>query len=345
MTPDNAGKATNTPIEIVENVNTQMLARMEELRIDVKKTLSKSPVIVAEFSHGGGKFTLLRDGLLNLTEEPVPPLFALAKTAAHAPLGMYACIGAYIEPFGQGEGWRVPLEAYKSVLQNASFAVPSIDAHDFGLDHDDLNQCLADELNTLPVEFSGTNLTLEKSDVPGHVKGLLQDFLAWAVTGCEQLLAGGSNNLSKTFDEWCNDSKENYVYESIVQCEVISVVTQRYGIFDLIGKWKTLCKESWKDLYVVVGAQWPTREQNSIAQCILPLMEDKEKALNEKLLVLTGLSGVDAALDLLTVMLADRAAADLILDNQHDGLPKAWLSGQIDLLGPVMGKVTCPHVG
>jgi hypothetical protein len=72
---------------------------MNELQAKTQRDLTHfGPVIVAEFTPGGGKFTLLCNEYgkeSRKTVEPVANLFAIAKSIAHTPLGIYGCFGAY----------------------------------------------------------------------------------------------------------------------------------------------------------------------------------------------------------------------------------------------------------
>lgn len=87
--------------------------------------------------------------------------------------------------------------------------------------------------------------------------------------------------------------------------------------------------------------EWVTRESNSIAQCMLTEMADKQAALNQHLMIVTNLEGVTAALKFLARILEDRAAAAMILTEHTQD--REHLSGQTDLLGPVMQRVLCPY--
>ena len=351
---------TRKAIENVVKVDTEMLAHMDDLQDLVERDLTKfHPVIVAEFTPGGGKFTLLRSKYGNetrLTVEPVPALFAMAKSIAHAPLGIFGCIGPYIGPFGDHhsekpdeEGWRAPLEDYLGVL-NAAVAygnLKTIDEKDgYGVD-DKLKVNLVKALKALPDHFKGSDKTEDTDHVFGYVIDTLHDVLQSSVDFCEHVLELRSGESpEKMFWEWCDPGKSSQMYRWIVTCQVIAATSQEYGISRLMVEWKKLCAEDWDDLYVIAEAEWVTRNKNSIGQCIKAHMRDPDTALDQRLLIVTNLSGVEPALHFLARILEDRAAADLILADHDRGLPREHLSGQTDLLGPIMEDVVgliCPQ--
>ena len=80
-------------IDNVIKVDSKMLVHMNNLQEKVQLDLTKfQPVIVAQFTPGGGKFTLLRNEYgkeARYTVEPVSNLFYLSKAIAHAPLGIF----------------------------------------------------------------------------------------------------------------------------------------------------------------------------------------------------------------------------------------------------------------
>lgn len=156
-------------------------------------------------------------------------------------------------------------------------------------------------------------------------------------------------SIADVFQKWCNKGSgateypNDTLYKLIVQCQVVAATTQEYGISTLMEDWKeTFSAEEWSKLYVIVEAEWVTRKMNSIAQCILPQMANKLKALNQNLLIVTNLSDIESALHFLARILEDRAAAALILTDQNG--PREHLSGQVDLLGPVMHDVVCSNM-
>lgn len=336
----------------VRKVDTEMLVHMNNLHDRVQEDLTKfQPVIVAQFTPGGGKFTLLQNKYnkeSRTTIEPVSNLFEIAKSIAHAPLGIYGCFGPYTGNL-MNQDWREPLEKYLNVLQ-ASF--DTFDNIGEGLEIDDtLKESLTTNLNKIPEKFDEACLHLTSKTVISHIKFILKKLLTSAIhfiTNTALPLKKGES-IANVFQEWCNEESadtnapNNTLYKLIVQCQVIAATTQEYGISKLMEEWKnTFSNEEWSKLYVIVEAEWVTRKLNSIAQSILPHMTDKLLALNQKLLIVTNLSDVKSALHFLARIIEDRAAANLILTNQKG--PRKHLSGQVDLLGPIMFNVVCGNM-
>jgi len=339
-------------IENIEKVDTEMLRHMDNLQDLVQRDLYKhQPVIVAQFTPGGGKYTLLRNEYGNesrVTVEPVPKLFALAKSIAHAPLGIYACFEPYsTDP--KNHGWRKALKSYCKVLK---VALRTFDNVKEGFQIDEaLKSQLVQTLNGISGDFEKGDPCVKEATVVAYIHNVLKQLLASAINfiDIDALTLTSSESPMKIFQEWCNatsgqeDNAHDTVYKLIVQCQIISATTQQYGISRLMKKWKaSFDSREWKKLYVIVEAEWVTRKLNSIAQCILPEMADKELALDQHLLIVTNLSGVEPALHFLARILEDRAAADLILTDHSE--PRDNLSGQTDLLGPVMRQVVCSSV-
>ena len=334
-------------VQNVEKVDTEMLVHMNHLQDLVQNDLTKfQPVIVAQFTPGGGKFTLLRNEYHNesrKTVEPVSNLFAMAKSIAHAPLGIYGCFGPYATtPLNQD--WRIAVKSYENVLTTALDTFDNI-KRGFQID-EELKTRLVKDLNEVTGNFDGASPDVTEDNVVEHIHLILKKLLVEAIDFIKnKALALPINEApTRVFQEWCNQTSENIenpndtVYKLIVQCQVIAACTQEYGISSLIKEWKATFKPSeWEKLYVIVEAEWVTRKMNSIAQCILPYMTDGLQALDQRLLIVTNISDIEGALHFLARIIQDRAAADLILTDQKQ--PRKHLSGQVDLLGPVMHDV------
>lgn len=340
-------------IDNIFMVDQQMLVHMDNLQEAVQQGFPKlQPIIVAEFTLGGGRFTLLRqDNGIETRQvvEPVPDLFALAKSVAHAPLGIFGCFGAYATA-PKNQSWRAPMNDYLVVLKNALTTINDI-GEGYGMTAA-LRKILVDDLNRVTGEFDSSSPKVTEKTVDGHIVNVLKKLLQSAISfiETEALTLDQETSPTDVFQAWCNQSSDtpsnpdDTAYKLIVQCQVMAASAQSYGIIGLMRKWrKTFAPEVWRKLYVIVEAEWVTRKMNSIAQCILPEMAEGKAALDEHLLIVTNLSGVDPALHFLARILEDRSAASMILTD-HVG-PRSHLSGQTDLLGPVMEKViACPHV-
>ncbi len=328
-------------------VDQQMLFHMNTLQNRVQSDLTKfQPVIVAQFTPGGGKFTLLRSEYGNesrVVVEPVSRLFAISKSIAHAPLGIYGSFGSYAAN-ADNQNWREPVAGYGRVLKQA---LASVDSVEKGIHVDEkLKNQLVNNLNQITAKFDGSSPQVNSENVMAHVANTWRAILRSSIDLIDNklLVLPKDQSPAASFQEWSNkgstDSKNpnDTLYKLIVQSQVIAATAQRYGISTLMNKWKnSFTEEEWKNLYVIVEAEWVTRDMNSIAQSILPIMADKEKALSDHLLITTNLSDVQSALHFLARILEDRAAAALILTNHTS--PREHLSGHVDLLGPIMKSV------
>lgn len=335
----------------IVKIDSEMLVHMNNLQECTQKDLTKfSPVIVAQFTPGGGKFTLLRSEYGNesrKTVEPVPSLFALAKSIAHAPLGIFGCFGPYsTTPLNQG--WRKPLKSYLKVIEDALKTLPNVKL-DTEIDNE-LKHRLVTDLNQVTGKFDDAPPHLTLQTVLPHINEVLRQLMSASIDFIKDqaLPLAHDQSPAAVFQHWCNqtsnkpDNPDDTLYKLIVQCQVIAATTQQYGISILMKKWRgEFTEQEWNKLYVIVEGEWVTRKMNSIAQCILPEMADKQYALDENLLIVTNLSDIESALHFLARILEDRAAADMILTDHSD--PREHLSGQVDLLGPVMRAVVCPH--
>jgi len=335
---------TQVAIAKIERVDTEMLSHMNKLQGRFQRNLTTGvPVIVAEFTPGGGRFTFLHRGAdgkgSRSTVEPVPKLYALSKSVAHAPLGIFACIA----PFCSGEkkpnpDWKGAVEDYNGVLKDALQALKKADNNlpcsGTQPEEEELCKKVSANLASLDTPTEDTNITAVMVD-------LLQssiDFVDKEL--CPKQFARG-RDIADVFSKWC---KGTTLATRILQCQVIAATVQQYGISTQITAWKEEIGKAWEDLYVIVEAEYVTREENSIAQCIQPIMDDPDNAPNQRLLVVTNLSGVDPALHFLSRILEDRAAADLILGRKDQEGDREHLRGMVDLLGPTMKKVIgCPH--
>ncbi|WP_298759695.1 hypothetical protein [uncultured Psychroserpens sp.] len=338
----------------VIKVDTEMLAHMDDLQDKVQADLTKfQPVIVAQFTPGGGKFTLVRNEYgeeARYTVEPVARLFYMAKSIAHAPLGIFGCFGPYsTDP--KNQGWRAPMEDYRNVLAKALSTIDDIDVEEGYQIDDTLKKKLVLDLNNVTGEFDDAPPHVDESTVVPHIIKVMKDLLKSSIDFVDNtaLKLSDDESPAEVFQKWCNmssgdnDNPDDTLYKLIVQSQVIAASTQQLGISSLMKTWRdTFSEEDWKNLYVIVQGEWVTRKLNSIAQCILPEMADKEEALDEHLLIVTNLTDVDPALHFLARILEDRSAAAMILTDHSQ--PRNDLSGQVDLLGPVMQDVVCPHM-
>ncbi len=75
----------------------------------------ETPIILALFTGGGGRFILYRPGEEPLEAPPVPIEYQLAKSCGHSAMAVYQLVAPYLSD-PQDKSWRGPIEV--SLLQN-----------------------------------------------------------------------------------------------------------------------------------------------------------------------------------------------------------------------------------
>lgn len=76
-----------------------------------------NPVIVVQYSFGGGTYTLIHDGVRE-TVSPVGPNFEMCKSIAHIPLGIYSMLAPYLNG-ARPVGWQQSVLNFRIVITNA----------------------------------------------------------------------------------------------------------------------------------------------------------------------------------------------------------------------------------
>ncbi|MDN7184573.1 hypothetical protein M0D69_42495 [Caballeronia sp. SEWSISQ10-4 2] len=76
-----------------------------------------NPVIVVQYSFGGGTYTLIHDGVRE-TVSPVGPNFEMCKSIAHIPLGIYSMLAPYLCG-ARPVGWQMLILNFRNVITNA----------------------------------------------------------------------------------------------------------------------------------------------------------------------------------------------------------------------------------
>ena len=75
------------------------------------------PVIIVQYSFGGGTYTLINEGFRE-TVSPVGPNFELCKSIAHIPLGIYSMLAPYLNG-ARPVGWQDGILNFRKVITNA----------------------------------------------------------------------------------------------------------------------------------------------------------------------------------------------------------------------------------
>lgn len=76
------------------------------------------PFLYSEFTPDGGRYTLLINEADWVSAKPVPPLYEIAKSVSHTPLGIWTIISRYTE-YPQGGQWMEPMVDYNQTLLTA----------------------------------------------------------------------------------------------------------------------------------------------------------------------------------------------------------------------------------
>jgi hypothetical protein len=84
-----------------------------------------TPVIIVDNDTKGGSYTLIHNGRRE-TRQPISPVYELAKSISHTPLGIYSIIAPYLKQ-PDAVDWIHPLAEFGAVLANA---LTSLDATD-----------------------------------------------------------------------------------------------------------------------------------------------------------------------------------------------------------------------
>lgn len=84
------------------------------------------PFLYSEFTPDGGRYTLLINDSDRVSAKPVPPLYEVAKSVSHTPLGIWSIISRYAA-YPQGGGWMDAMKHYHKTLVTALNSLPEFD--------------------------------------------------------------------------------------------------------------------------------------------------------------------------------------------------------------------------
>lgn len=76
------------------------------------------PVIVVQFSMTGGTYTLIFNGVRE-TVSPVGPNFAMCKSIAHIPLGIYTMLAPYLRTGVRPKSWQNAIVNFRTTITDA----------------------------------------------------------------------------------------------------------------------------------------------------------------------------------------------------------------------------------
>ena len=98
------------------------------LGVTEKSLRGQFPLIMALFSASGGKFILYRPGQPPLEAPPVPPIYQIAKAAAHSALAAYGLVAPVIKDSKANQSWVAPMRTFRTQIQNASDSIDDLAA-------------------------------------------------------------------------------------------------------------------------------------------------------------------------------------------------------------------------
>ena len=117
------------------------------------------PFLYSEFTPDGGRYTLLINDSDRVSAKPVPPLYEIAKSVSHIPLGIWSIISRYAA-YPKGGGWIDAIEHYHKTLVTA---LNSLDAFDFEPRVIDNLQAILEKMSELSQQFiEAKTFTLEE---------------------------------------------------------------------------------------------------------------------------------------------------------------------------------------
>ncbi|MFI6986278.1 hypothetical protein ACIBSV_48035 [Embleya sp. NPDC050154] len=307
--------------EAIFAIDTAMRESYDALRAEVIKQLG--PVIVIENDYRGGRYTLIHNGERE-SLHPVSDMFELAKSVAHAPLGIYSIIAPYLSR-------RIP-------------ELPS----SARLDQHDLDMVAFKGPGTngwiSPLQDFGATLTtarrqLGNARMARELEASCVRILDAAIEFIDESARRGSFDMAsfETFTGGLNDAIEtNIKHASRAQIE---------GVEALMGRWRDkVGRADWPGLYIVVLSIWTTSAQNQNSIIVKHFM-DPARADSHLIDLQTAQPPTDpihVALDNLARIVQDNVAAEMVFPLNPQ--PADALKGREDLLTQeILHQLDCPH--
>ncbi|MGW5003807.1 twin-arginine translocation signal domain-containing protein [Streptomyces hydrogenans] len=295
--------------EAIVAVNSGMRSHYAALKADLIARLG--PVLVVQNDAKGGRFTLVHDGTRE-SLHPVGEVFELAKSVAHAPLGVFTIIAPHLSD-------RIP---------NVPGA-DRIDPHDLamlasrGTTTTDWITPLRQYADTL----AAARRHLDQAGIPPEL-----------AASCAHVLDGALGFVkvsteARSFDIRSFEDFSRSVYAGIRTAMRFAAEAQITGVQGVLRTWRArIGEEAWRDLYTVVLSQWATSELNQNSIIIRPCMNPAKVATH-----LIDLPAAEppsdpvlVALDNLARIVQDNIAAELVFPTDHASADA--LKGPQDLL-------------
>lgn len=110
------GLARKQAHSMVQAINSNMRTAYDQNIKTVGKNLF--PIIYAESTPDGGRYTLLISHGKSISVSPTPEIYEELKSFAHIPLGIFSILSRFAGDSSKGQ-WIQPLADYRNLLQNA----------------------------------------------------------------------------------------------------------------------------------------------------------------------------------------------------------------------------------
>lgn len=304
-------------------IDTETQKNYDALRAELIGQLS--PVIVVQNDYRGGRYTLVHDGTRESTH-PVSEVFELAKSVAHAPLGIYSIIAPYL-------GRRVPQ------LSGSG----RIDPHD--LDMVAFRGPRAKDwigpLKAFGSTLAGARRQLGRANVPAELESSCALILNAALAFVETSVRRGSFDMS-SFENFT--AGLDHAIGVTLSCAARAQID---GVSALMERWRDrVGPADWPGLYIVVLSIWTTSAPNQNSLIVKRFM-DPSQADSHLIDLMTAQTPADpvlVALDNLARIVQDDVAAAMVFPTDRK-LADA-LKGPEDLLAPaIIDQLACPYRG
>ena len=294
-------------------VDTSMQNNYDTLRAQVINQLN--PVIVVDNDGTGGTYYLVSKGTVLETVQPVDPVFALAKSIAHTPLGIFSICAPSLDPTNILASQTQYIDPHD--LQMVAFNGPG-------------NTSWISNLQAFSATLDTARQTLASANLPADANGSLYDSCSYILDKAHAYIATAIAN--REFDMQSFESFTADVYPSVRTNMYWASRVQIDGVSALMTRWRNQLGSAWSGLYVVVLSIWTTYVQNQNSIILQNFMDQSQVAthLINLMTAETPTDPVHVSLDNLARIVQDNIAAEMVFVSDQ---PTAdALKGQPDLL-------------
>ncbi len=309
--------------EAIFAVDSDTQRNYDALRAELIRHLS--PVIVIQNDYRGGLYTLIHNGEQE-SLHPVSEIFELAKSIAHAPLGIYSIIAPYL-----------------------SHRIPDLPGS-ARLDQHDVDMVAFKGPGTTdwisPLQTFGTTLATARRQL---ADARIPPELA---TSSARILDASLDFVNESVQRASFDmeSFENFagaLDDAIGTTMKYAAQAQISGVGELMKRWRDkVGKEDWPGLYIVVLSIWTTSTLNQNSLVVKEFM-DPATADSHLIDLPTAQLPADpvfVALDNLARIVQDNVAAELVFPT--DQKLATALKGTDDLMAQeILHQLACPYRG